>query len=164
MLIIVSSWSYNRRKDREYRKKYDELINELKQKNTKADESSKGKDQINSSISSETEKKLLKKLETFENSEKFLKKGINIAYLSNFLNTNPKYLSEVIKNYKSQNFNTYINSLRINYIVDHLYNDPKYREYKISYLAENAVMLHHRFLLLHLRRKKELHLHTLLIS
>lgn len=138
ILIVFLFWNYNRKKDLEHRKKYDDLISELKHKNTGPDESSEVKDQIVSNISSETEKKLLKKLESFESSEKFLKKGINIAYLSNLLNTNPKYLSEVIKNYKSQNFNAYINSLRINYIVDHLYNDPKYREYKISYLAEEC--------------------------
>lgn len=153
LLITLLSWNYNRKKDSEHRKKYDELIQELKHKNSRINEAKPvieieneietdlnedSKEPGLSNISSETEKKLLKKLETFENSEKFLRKGINIAYLSNLLNTNPKYLSEIIKNYKSQNFNTYINSLRINYIVDRLYNDPKYREYKISYLAEEC--------------------------
>lgn len=138
LLIALLSWIYSRKKNREYRRKYNELINELKERNSKPVERTGIKDYINFSISSETEKKLLKKLEAFENSEKFLKKGINIAYLSHSLNTNPKYLSEVIKKYKSQNFNAYINSLRINYIVERLYNNPQYREYKISYLAEEC--------------------------
>lgn len=152
LLIISLSWNYNRRKEREYRKKYDELIHELQHKNqepkkieNKAQieietgvEEEEGKDISISTISSETERKLLKKLEAFENSEKFLKKSMNLAYLSNLLNTNPKYLSEVIKRNRSQNFNSYINGLRINYIVSKLYNNPKYREYKISYLAEEC--------------------------
>jgi YesN/AraC family two-component response regulator len=60
------------------------------------------------------------------------------------LNTNTKYLSEAIKNNRSQNFNNYINNLRINYIVHKLYNDPKYREYKISW-QKNVAMLPPRF-------------------
>lgn len=135
-MIIAVSWKYNKKRADEYRKKYNELIHKLHQNNPGPEDESK--DHLTTCISSETEKRILKKLETFENSEKFLKKGINIAYLSNLLSTNPKYLSEVIRNNKSQNFNAYINSLRINYIVHNLYNDPKYREYKISYLAEEC--------------------------
>ncbi|MGG7438598.1 helix-turn-helix domain-containing protein [Chryseobacterium arthrosphaerae] len=135
-MIIAVSWKYNKKRADEYRKKYNELIHELYQNNPGPED--ENKDHLTTCISSETEKRILKKLETFENSEKFLKKGINIAYLSNLLSTNPKYLSEVIRNNKSQNFNAYINSLRINYIVHNLYNDPKYREYKISYLAEEC--------------------------
>lgn len=148
LLIIMASWYYNKKKEREHRKKYDELIHELHQKSLEASDENTGnennheeldiKDPMASGLSTETEKKLLKKLEAFENSEKFLKKGINIGYLSNILNTNPKYLSEIIKNNKAQNFNAYINKLRINYIVYKLYNNPKYREYKISYLAEES--------------------------
>ncbi|WP_238555062.1 helix-turn-helix domain-containing protein [Chryseobacterium sp. P1-3] len=138
LLIIAIAWKYNRKKEYEYRKKYDELIHGLNREKNQPDEVDGNKDQGISNISSETEKKLLKKLAAFENSDKFLKKGINIAYLSHFLNTNPKYLSEIIREHKSRNFNTYINSLRINYIVHQLYNNPKYREYKISYLAEEC--------------------------
>ncbi|WP_347220022.1 helix-turn-helix domain-containing protein [Chryseobacterium sp.] len=170
LLIAFLSWNYNRKKDREHRKKYDELIYGLKHKNSIMNEAKPvvenenelgtdlnedSKEPGTSNISSETEKKLLKKLETFENSEKFLRKGINIAYLSNLLNTNPKYLSEVIKNYKSQNFNTYINSLRINYIVDRLYNDPKYREYKISYLAEECGYASSQVFVIAFKKEKE---------
>ena len=89
-------------------------------------------------ISNDTEKKILKKLKVFEESHRFLKKDINLTSMSHQQNTNPKYLSEVIRIHKSQHFNTYINSLRINYIVQKLYNEPKYREYKISYLAEEC--------------------------
>ncbi|WP_407510556.1 helix-turn-helix domain-containing protein [Elizabethkingia anophelis] len=54
------------------------------------------------------------------------------------MNTNPKYLSQIINLHKEQNFNGYINKLRINYIPHKLYNNLRYREYKISYLAEEC--------------------------
>lgn len=87
-------------------------------------------------ISSQTEARILKRLETFEKSEKFLRKDLTVSLLASQLSTNSKYLSEIIKNNKSQSFSNYINNLKINYIVHKLYNEPKYRGYKISYLAE----------------------------
>ncbi|RYF19687.1 MAG: AraC family transcriptional regulator [Flavobacteriales bacterium] len=47
-------------------------------------------------------------------------------------------LSSIINQYKNQNFNDYINGLRIDYIIDKLQNDHKYLNYKISYLAEEC--------------------------
>ncbi|WP_426277869.1 helix-turn-helix domain-containing protein [Chryseobacterium sp. S-02] len=89
-------------------------------------------------ISADTEVRILRRLKSFEQSEKFLKKDLTVGSLAAQLNTNTKYLSEIIKSRGGQNFNNYINSLRINYIVHKLYNEPKYREYKISYLAEEC--------------------------
>jgi AraC-like DNA-binding protein len=52
------------------------------------------------------------------------------------LGTNSKYLNEILKIYKDKTFSQYINDLRIDYITKLLYEEPKSREYKISYLAE----------------------------
>lgn len=89
-------------------------------------------------ISTETYHSILKKISKFEKSEKFLRKDINLTWLSNHLNTNTKYLSEVIKQHKNTNFNGYINGLRIQYIIKKLTETPVYRGYKISYLAEEC--------------------------
>lgn len=89
-------------------------------------------------ISTETYHAILKKINKFEKSEKYLRKDINLTWLSNHLNTNTKYLSEVIKEHKGTNFNGYINGLRIQYIIKKLNEMPVYRGYKISYLAEEC--------------------------
>ena len=41
------------------------------------------------------------------------------------------------------NFNTYINILRINYIVEKLKTDSNFINYKISYLAEHSGFASH---------------------
>lgn len=87
-------------------------------------------------ITDETVKMILAKLEKFEKSQKFIKKDLSLTSLANDLNTNTRYLSEIIKQYKESNYNNYINGLRISYITNKLYENPIYREYKISYLAE----------------------------
>jgi AraC-like DNA-binding protein len=89
-------------------------------------------------ILKETEDLILQKLKRFENSKKFLNKDISLAVLAGQFDTNTKYLSEIINSHYQINFNSYINNLRINYIVMKLKTDPNYKKYKISHLAESC--------------------------
>ncbi|HMR84928.1 MAG TPA: helix-turn-helix domain-containing protein [Niabella sp.] len=92
----------------------------------------------NSLIPEETKLRLLTSLREFEYSNLFTSGNISLSYLSAHLNTNSKYLSYVIKKYKQKDFNSYINELRINYIMENLKNNPEWRQYKISVLAEKG--------------------------
>jgi AraC-like DNA-binding protein len=94
-------------------------------------------------ILKETEEQLLIKLKKFENSKRFVNKDISLALLAGQLDTNTKYLSEIINSHYHVNFNTYINRLRINYITEKLKTDPNYIKYRISYLAENCGFASH---------------------
>jgi YesN/AraC family two-component response regulator len=87
-------------------------------------------------ISKEKEDEILKKLEEFEYSRKFLNKNMSLAILAGEMNTNTKYLTEIINKYKSKNFNLYINEQRINYIISLMESDLSYLNYKLSYLAD----------------------------
>ncbi|MGH2664278.1 helix-turn-helix domain-containing protein [Flavobacterium sp.] len=89
-------------------------------------------------IPQETEQALLNKLKRFENSIRYTNNDISLAVLSGQFETNTKYLSEIINKHYNVNFNTYINKLRINYIVEKLKSDPNFMNYKISYLAETC--------------------------
>lgn len=108
--------------------------NELILKDNKTE--SKNQSEKTKNIADHTFQTLLDKLNKFEQSQKYLKKEVSRVYLANLLNTNTKYLMEVISQHTGKNFNNYINGLRINYITEKLYHDPLYREYKISYLAD----------------------------
>ena len=81
---------------------------------------------------------MVQKLSQFENSKQFTKQDMSLAMLASYFDTNTKYLSEVINTHKDKNFNSYINELRINYIIDKLKNNRTYLQYKISYLAEES--------------------------
>lgn len=81
---------------------------------------------------------LLKKLDEFEQNEEYLDSSMSLNLLAENLNTNTKYLSEIINTHKNKNFHSYINELRINYIIDKLKNNPVYLKYKVSHLAEEA--------------------------
>ncbi|WP_193811503.1 helix-turn-helix domain-containing protein [Kaistella flava (ex Peng et al. 2021)] len=87
-------------------------------------------------IPKETEKEILNGLQQFEQSKKYLDNNMSLPTLAGELNTNTKYLSEIINKYKDKNFNSYINELRIKYIIHLLSTDRSYLQYKISYIAE----------------------------
>ncbi len=86
-------------------------------------------------IPAETEQAILTKLKRFESSTKFTNKEMSLAVLAGQFDTNTKYLSEIINKHYQDNFNTYINKLRINFIIQKLKTDPNYMHYKIRYLA-----------------------------
>lgn len=90
------------------------------------------------SIPTETEQNILASLKKFEGTTKFTNKDMSLATLAAQLDINTKYLSEIINKHYNDNFNTYINKLRINYIIEKLKNEPEYLNYKISYLAEES--------------------------
>ncbi|WP_336687364.1 helix-turn-helix domain-containing protein [Chryseobacterium bernardetii] len=138
IIIMILLW---RRKKRNLQKKYEEMIYKInsRKENPPVQPIQTTKYDGNKSpaiIPEDTAKSLLEKLEKFEASEKYLKNEVSLSWLANYLNTNTKYLSEIIKLERGKNFSNYINGLRINFIVDKLYNEPIYREYKISYLVE----------------------------
>lgn len=83
----------------------------------------------------ETERNLLEKLAEFEKSDAFLESGFSLASMATLLNTNTKYLSYLIKSDKNVDFNSYINRLRINFVIEMLQKDPTWRQHKISTMA-----------------------------
>ncbi|GAA4160320.1 hypothetical protein GCM10022217_24160 [Chryseobacterium ginsenosidimutans] len=148
VLLIVSLFIFLlwRRNQKIFHSRYKNIISQLKNEEINSLQSS-ASDTIDSSRVSSTADKniniqdstintILQKLDKFEKSKKFLKKDINMTSLASSLDTNPRYLSEIIKQYKEKNFNNYLNGLRIQYIMQLLYKEPIYREYKITYLAE----------------------------
>lgn len=143
LAIILVVWLYWKRKNRIIHQKYEELITKisLETEDTTKETEPQENIEVNTikssvSITDETTKSLLLKIQKFENSDKYLKNTVSLTSLANSIGTNTKYLSEVIKQHKGKSFNNYINGLRIDYIVKQLYTNPKFREYKISHLAE----------------------------
>jgi AraC-like DNA-binding protein len=142
LVLVVSGWFFWKRNQNKIHKNYKTVIENLKNEAKTREiepvlikiENKIPENAIN--ISEDTTTYLLNKLSKFEKSEKFLKKDMNLSSLSSLLNTNPRYLSEIIKQHRGKNFNNYLHGLRIHYITSKLYETPVFREYKISYLAD----------------------------
>lgn len=99
------------------------------------------------SLSMEITEPILEALKKFENKEQYLAKGLTLGKLAKSINTNTSYLSEVINVYKEKNFTSYINDLRIDYALNRLLLDKKFRSYKLPAISEeigyNSVQAFH---------------------
>lgn len=87
-------------------------------------------------ISKDMEDLILNGIQTFEMQKGFLKHEISLSKLASQIGVNHRYVSYVIKHHKHQDFSSYINTLRIDYIVLLLQANPEMLKYKISYLAD----------------------------
>ncbi len=79
---------------------------------------------------------ILNCLEQFESDQKYLEKEYTVEILATEFKTNSTYLSRVINEIKGRNFTQYINSLRIEYLLEKLETDKRYMHYTIQALSE----------------------------
>lgn len=140
LLLVLALGTITLSRNSSRQKRYREILKYLETNNTEAAPVAavSKKQSARNLVPTETEQQILSKLKKFEASVKFTNKEMSLAALAASLDTNTKYLSEVINKHYHDNFNTYINKLRVNYIVEKLQSEPAYRHYKISYLAEES--------------------------
>ncbi|MXN91727.1 hypothetical protein GR160_10860 [Flavobacterium sp. Sd200] len=78
---------------------------------------------------------LLEKLEKFERQKKYLGKDMNLAMMAKYLDTNTKYVSMLIHEYRGKKTPEYINDLKIDHLVGLFGKDKKFQNYTHSALA-----------------------------
>jgi len=150
ILLLVLYLYYKAKKTaKEHRKIAQELIHNVEKRNFDSSaeiekeipapqipEYAEIENKIINTVSEDVTQFILKELEIFENKQLFLKNGITLASLAKNIKTNTAYLSEVINNHKGKNFNSYLNDLRIDYVLERLVKDKKFRSYKLPAIAE----------------------------
>ena len=87
------------------------------------------------SINLELEEMVLRELENFEISEIYLDSTFNINKLAKQLNTNTSYLSSIVNEKKEKTYKQYIAELIMNYLLNLINKEPKYRKYTIEALG-----------------------------
>lgn len=94
--------------------------------------------QTTQEISPEIETGILKKLDKLEGSKKYLEKDMTLVKMASLLNTNTKYVTKVIAKHRGKGTIEYITDLKIDYIIDILKKESKYRNYTNKALGEEA--------------------------
>ncbi|MFP3835624.1 helix-turn-helix domain-containing protein [Chryseobacterium sp. SIMBA_028] len=149
LLIFIVLYRRTKKAEKEYRRAAQDLIqsvneNKIKKEIGSTKETSSvnfpekiiTEDKTTKSVSEDIAQNILAELENFETKEQFLNKGITLGSLAKRVKTNSKYLSEIINTYKGKNFAAYLNDIRIDYAINRLAEDKKFRSYKISSIAE----------------------------
>lgn len=137
LFIAILAMTYHFQNiEKKYKKNY-QLHIEKQQKNKYKTKPATEKVQINN-INPETAALLLKNIENFERDKKFLQKDWNLSSLSSAFNTNPKYVSIILENFRTKGINEYISGLRIDYIINLLQTESKFKYYTYEALAKEA--------------------------
>ncbi len=89
-------------------------------------------------ISEEIIDNVLRGLTEFENKKDYIQPDISLQILAKKLDTNTNYLSKIINHYKGVSFSIYLNSLRIENIINELKANPKIRKFTIKAIAQEA--------------------------
>ena len=133
IVVIILIW-YNRFKRKKLTSAFQEIIAGLEQKkNVKTTTHSII---FEKSREIENEDQIIKKLKNLEQKHFFLAQNFLAIQLASKLNITPRNLSFLLKKYYNQDFNNYMNDLRIDYFTQLLKDNPQYRKYKIAALAE----------------------------
>jgi AraC-like DNA-binding protein len=136
-LLALGAVFYYYRLKKLYKKRYEAIMN---QSSSMVEESIIIKDAMPQLVTTEIDEtiiqEILEQLQLFEQGEQYLINKVSLKDVAKMINTNSKYLSKIINTHKNKNFTTYINDLRINYLINRLQIDPIYRKYTIRALAE----------------------------
>lgn len=89
---------------------------------------------------------IVEKLKALEDQKFYLNNSLSLGSVASEVGVNHRYLSHTVHQKFDKDFASYINELRIQYIVAFLQENPKHLHYKISYLAEiSGFSSHNRF-------------------
>lgn len=135
LFVILGVLTYVFRRQKYYKKRFENIMSIERSRNVNLEKQKNEQKDIG--VSEEIVEDILSQLSKFEVSEKFTKQT-TLGTLAKDLKTNPKYLSKVINWHYQKNFSTYINELRIEYVISKLKEDSKFRNYTIKAMAEEA--------------------------
>lgn len=135
VLILISFVIIYYKRQKLYKRRFEEIIKEkVKLEEPKKNEITQEELDIPSDIIND----ILEKLTVFEKENHFLDSSIKMSLVASKFETNSSYFSKVINVYKGKNFANYVNDLRIEYCIQKLKNDNKFRRYAIKYIGEEV--------------------------
>ncbi len=89
-------------------------------------------------ISLDNENEILTKLKVLEEKKYYLKPDFTQQMVAKKIKTNTTYLSYVVNKHFGKSFSVYHNELRINFTINEIINNTKFREYTTLAIAESA--------------------------
>lgn len=138
LIAILIGWlGYMIYKARENKRKFRKLM-ERKTQQSKPTAEIKLKNTGNLNINPDVIASVLKHLDKFEASEKFLAKDITLPKLAKMFDSNIVYVSKIISHSRQKKSTDYVNDLKIDYIIIQLRENSRFRNYTNKALGEEA--------------------------
>lgn len=140
LLLLLSTYiiiSFNKKK-KLYQTRYENLINEYNNSTKTKKLQNKSVEKRNNSVPEDVQEKILNELANFEDNKEFLNKNVSAKFIAQAIGTNTTYLSFVVNNYKDKNLSRYISDLRVEYSIQRMIKDKKFRAYSIKAIASEV--------------------------
>ncbi len=132
LLLSVGTTVFYFKKQKSYKKRFNTLLEEG------ASPKSNSSNGCKTDISAQVVNQILNQLEDFQEKKMYLSPNISLQYVAKQFKTNSSYLSKVVNLKKDKNFSQYINELRVDYAVNELKTNPRFRKYTIKAIAEDV--------------------------
>ncbi|MDY8137091.1 helix-turn-helix domain-containing protein [Aquimarina sp. 2201CG5-10] len=123
------------KKQRSNKEVFDELIERISRLESEKNKKEKKKNSTKIIIDDNKVNEVLKGLSRLERQEYFLKSECNLRTTAKKVKTNSTYLTKIIHIHKGKNFNDYLTDLRIEYALQRLKNDKKFRAFSVKSIA-----------------------------
>lgn len=134
-LCLFVMYTY-KRKQRSNKASFNKLLNKVNELEKSSKEKSKPKESSRELIIDDQKvTEVLKGLIRLEKQEFFLNTDCSLRTMAKKVKTNATYLSKIINTHKGLSYNDYINNLRIDYAVNRIKSDKKFRSFSIKSIA-----------------------------
>lgn len=150
LLVLIVLYIKSIKKKRETDRKVNALIEEYKLRlelneslpeNINKDEAiaeSTPKSTVKMNLDLEKEEEIYEKLKQLEKKHYYLNSDFTQQSVAKKIKTNTSYLSYVVNKRFGKTFSEYSNELKINYVINELITNSKYRKYSTQALAESV--------------------------
>ncbi|WP_160129088.1 AraC family transcriptional regulator [Kordia antarctica] len=151
--VIIGLILYYKKQQHKNKVRFTTLMSQLEEKRRQEkkppaiqEATSKKTEDIEESLHTETniepieidskDAEILEKLIEFEEKEQFLSNESTLIEVAKKIQTNTTYLSKVINTHKEKSFTAYITDLRVDYAIERLSHDRKFRSFTIGAIAQ----------------------------
>ncbi|WP_136667723.1 AraC family transcriptional regulator [Flavobacterium sp. H122] len=119
---------------------YRQRVEELKIKNASLEQETQTMQTLPQGLSldEEKEEEIVKKLKEIEAKKVFLNQDFTLQFVAKKIKTNTTYLSYIVNKNFGKSFSEYANELKINYVINEMISNPKYRKYSTQAIAESV--------------------------
>lgn len=144
-IVLISIYIlYKTRTAKKRRKRYEELRDRLNREENQSSENTISEKEkaittpTNLKKELDNEAEILQRLEAFERENLFTELNFSATKMATILQITPRNLGYFLKKYRGEDFYSYLNSVRIDYISKELKKNPQLLKYKIAVISEMA--------------------------
>ncbi|VXC02009.1 conserved hypothetical protein [Flavobacterium sp. 9AF] len=135
LIFLIFNKFYTKKK---FKERIEKLIEEYEIGNAITDSKKNEKSEVAISLHVENENEILERFRQLIEKKEFLKTDFTQQFVAKKIKTNTTYLSSIVNKHYQKSFSTYLNELRINYVINEIMMNSRYREYTTQAIAESA--------------------------